>query len=316
MRIAVTGANGFVGRAICGSLAAHGHEVVGIVRGPCAPQTCSHPDWSIATIADFSDRVALAQVMRGAQGVVHAAGLAAISGGAEAVRSKSREGRELVANVSHAAVRAGVERFVLISSIKAVAGHTQGTPITEATKPRPIDTYGMAKLEEESVVRQAHGLAVQIVRPPLLYGPGMKGNMLRLFHAAARRVPLPLGRAANKRDLLFVDTLGDVVAACLRRPHDLLPLVLARDGQALSTAELYRQIAKALGVKARFLPVPAGLVARTLRRLGRDGLAESLYGSLEIDDSATRQALAWAPAIDVRAAMAATAAWYRERRAS
>lgn len=313
MRIAVTGANGFAGRAICQSLVRHGHEVVGVVRLNNGVPAHAQSACEMAAVADYADQDRLTGIMLKAQAVVHAAGLSAIEGRASRMRRCREQGRLLIEHAAKAARRAGVERFVLLSSIKAVGGRTDGVPFHEATPPRPADAYGNAKLEEERLARDVFGAALQIVRPPLLYGPGMKGNMLRLFMAAERGIALPIGTVENKRDVLFVGSLGEVIAACLRRPHIVLPIVTAKDGQALSTAGLYRQIAGAIGTEARFLPVPARLVEGALRWAGRGGLADSLFKSLEIDDRVTRQVLAWAPHLDGASAMAASGVWYRAR---
>jgi UDP-glucose 4-epimerase len=225
------------------------------------------------------------------------------------------------------AARAGVRRFVFVSSVKAMGESSHGA-WTEDTEPRPADPYGQSKLEAESIVLEMApvlGVEVAVLRLPLVYGPGMKGNMLRLFDLVHRGVPLPFGAVRNRRSLAYV---GNVVAGigAMLTSGAAGRVYLISDGAPVSTPELVRHIARALDVPARLVPIPpalfrgAGRVGDWAARFGRSpigtAVVERLIGDLEVDGSRLVREVGFEPAYSIEQGMRETARWYRAARAA
>ena len=190
--------------------------------------------------------------------------------------------------VAAAARRAGARRFVFVSSIKAVGESSAGRPITEADEPAPTDPYGISKLEAERALidyGRESGLEVVVVRPPLVYGPGVRANFLQLMSAIANGVPLPLGSIAARRSLLFVDNLADALVHCTTDPRAVGETFHVTDGRDLSVSELARALATQLHAPARLIPVPVGLLSLAGRLTGRSAQVDRLIGALQLDSS-------------------------------
>jgi UDP-glucose 4-epimerase len=224
------------------------------------------------------------------------------------------------------AAGAGVRRFVFTSSIKA-AGESNTTPWTEATPARPVDPYGISKLEAEVALREIAGrtaMLVPVLRLPLCYGPGIKANMLRLFDAVWRRRPLPLGQVENQRSLLYVGNGVAAIDAVIAAGPAASRLFYVSDDRDLSTPELVRLIGQALGVSPRLVSVPPWLfrlagrggdvLARAIPFPLTSGAVDRLLGSLTVDVSALREVTGWTPPYSVEAGLADTAQWYLDRR--
>ena len=220
------------------------------------------------------------------------------------------DGTRLLARMAAAA---GVQRLLFLSSIK-VNGESTRRPFTEADAPRPEDAYGISKWEAElaliQVARDA-GMQWVILRAPLIYGPGVGANFLRLTHAVARRAPLPLGAIDNRRSLLYVGNLVDGIRVCLSHPGARDQVLLLSDGEDVSSADLVRRLAAALQVRPRLLPVPVPLLRIAGRLTGGAAAVERLSGSLQVDSSRIRAALGWAPPFSLDEGLAETARWYR-----
>ena len=215
--------------------------------------------------------------------------------------------------LARAAAGAGVQRFVFLSSIK-VNGESTRRPFTPADTPRPEDAYGVSKWEAEQALMQvARGTGMQwvILRSPLIYGPGVGGNFLRLMRAVARGVPLPLGAIDNRRSLVYAGSLVDAIRVCLSHPGARDQVFLLSDGEDVSSAELVRRLAAALQVQPRLLSVPVPLLRVVGRLMGRAAAVERLTGSLQIDSSRIRAALGWLPPFSLDEGLAETARWYR-----
>lgn len=197
------------------------------------------------------------------------------------------------------AARAGVRRFVYLSSVK-VNGES-GT-FTEGDRPAPEDAYGISKHEAEVGLRQIAdetGLEVVIIRPPLVYGPGVRANFRALMRAVARGIPLPLGAIDNRRSLVAVDNLADFTLTCIDHPAAAGELFLVSDGEDLSTTDLIRRMARAMGRPARLIPVPAPVLMAAAALVGKRDAARRLTESLQVDISKARQLLNWVPPISV-----------------
>jgi nucleoside-diphosphate-sugar epimerase len=268
MRVAVTGAGGFIGSSLCPFVVAQGHEVQRIQRG---------------------------EFRIDAQAVVHLAGIAHRRAAPEELR---RVNVDLAVQVGRAAAAAGAH-MLFLSTLK-VHGEESDTPLSEASPLAPRDPYARSKLRAEEALRAIPGLRLTVLRPPLAYGPGVKGNFLALLKALARGVPLPLAGVRNRRSLLYVGNLAHAVVRCLEAGHAGRTYLLS-DGAALSSAELCRKLGEALGRPARLFPFPAVFLPRKLR------------GSLFVDDAAIRRELGWAPPSTLQQGLHATARWYRGR---
>jgi len=300
-RILVTGAAGFVGRSVCPELARRGHAVLGIVRtdagAPAGIRTRAVGD--IAPTTDWSGPLREIDV------VIHLA--------ARAHRSGSDADFALeppaAAALARAAARAGVRRLVHLSSIKAVADATpRDLPIAPDAAPHPADAYGRAKLATEQALRNVAaiaGLDLVVVRPPLVYGPGVRANFGALIRLAASGLPLPFAKVDNRRSLIFIGNLVDLICRAAEHPAAAGATVHARDDEEFSTPGLIRVLAAAQGREARLFSAPDSTLAAlgTLPWLG-PRLAR-LIQSLRIDDSDTRAALGWSPPVAAAEGLAA-----------
>lgn len=216
-------------------------------------------------------------------------------------------------NLARQATAAGVKRFAFISSVKVNGEATlPGRPFTAADMPAPQDPYGVSKMEAEQGLRQLSadtGMEVVIIRPPLVYGPGVKANFAALMRAVRRGWPLPLGAVHNQRSLVALDNLVDFIITCITHPQAANQTFLVSDGQDLSTTELVRGMAHAAGVPARLLPVPVWALQAGGALLGKGDAVQRLCGNLQVDISKARSLLGWVPPVSVeeglRRAMAA-----------
>jgi nucleoside-diphosphate-sugar epimerase len=228
---------------------------------------------------------------------------------AAAFRTVNVEGTRSLAK---AAASAGVRRFIFLSSIKAMA--EEGVALTESSAAQPADPYGRSKLEAEQALREIAlrpGMSLFILRPPLVYGPGVGANFRRLLDLVDSGWPLPLGGVRNRRSIIYVGNLADAVACSVRAPEHVQGTYLLHDGEPLSTPDLIRRIADALGRPARLLPVPAPMLEWAAGLLGQQEAWKRLAGSLTIDDRAFRLALGWTPPYTIEDGLRATAIWYR-----
>jgi len=308
-RILVTGAAGFVGRALCSGLVERGHAVLGLSRRPAEPI----PDVELRPIGDIGPRTDWSGHLDRIDIVVHLANRAHRSGRAAADHSEAGAARVL----AHSAAKAGVRRLIHMSSVRAMGEATlPALPLRGTDPPRPRDSYGRGKLAIERALQAAareSGIEIVILRPPLVYGPGVKANFRALMRLVASGLPLPLDGIDNRRSLIFIDNLVDVVGRACLHPAAAGRVLLARDAADLSTPELIRLLAAGLDKRARLFRVPQpGLAAlRQLPMLGR--LLARLTLSLQIDDAETRAALDWRPPVSPEIGLATTAAAFRGR---
>ena len=305
--VVVTGAGGFIGGALVERLAGSGTPVVAVLRRPAA---LSEGAVSVV-LGDITAATEWAPVLAGARALVHVASRAHAPAGDE--QRWSAADAEAAAALARAAKKAGVARLVLLSSIKVLGERTPERPFCVDDPPAPEDAYGRAKARIETAMRAEAGTALAILRPPLVYGPGVKANFLALMRLVDRGLPLPLAAIDNRRSLVFRDNLLDLIATALTHPAAAGGTFLLRDEEEVSTPELVRRIAVALGRRARLFPVPPALLRLAATLAGRAGVADRLVSSLRIDDSATRERLGWRPRVTLDAGLAATARWYRER---
>lgn len=312
MKVLVTGASGFVGSALCGHLLAKGQTVTGAVRNmPENPL----PGVEYRVVSDLSAETNWREALVGMGAVVHCAARVHIM--KETSTDPLAAFREM--NVKGTACLAGqladngVKRFVFISSIKVNGETTSGHPFTADDTPAPKDPYGISKWETEQVLQriaEKTGLEVVIIRPPLVYGPGVRANFLRLMQAVKRGMPLPLGAINNRRSLVALDNLMDLIDTCLNHPAARNQTFLVSDGSDLSTTELVKNMAAALGRPTRLIPVPESLLRVVAKLLGKTSIAQRLCGSLQVDINKTRDMLGWSPPVTGEEALRKTASHF------
>ncbi len=209
---------------------------------------------------------------------------------------------------------AGVKRFVFLSSAKVLGDESGGTPLAEDAPACPGDPYAASKLAAEQALAGLGGeMGVTVLRPPLVYGPGVKANFLALFSAVARGVPLPLAGIRNRRSLVCVDNLAAAINACIESPVAAGRTYNVTDGSPVSTPQLVRAIAAVLGKPPRLFAVPPGVLEACGALLGRAEMVKRLTRSLELDDRAIRAELSWRPVCTFEAGIAQTARWYQSR---
>ena len=297
----MTGAAGFIGDALCRGLVARGHNVLGITRARAEPI----PGAEVRPIGDIGPRTDWSSHLGAAEVVIHLAD-----------RGAPEAARQAAATLARAAAASGVRRLVYMSSVRAMGAVTgPGAPFCPTDPPLPRDAYGRAKLATERLLlaaAQETGLELVILRPPLVYGPNVKANFRALIRLAASGLPLPFAGIDNRRSLIFLDNLVDVGARAAIDPAAAGRVLLLRDTVDLSTRELVCKLAAGLGRPARLFAVPEAAFAmlRPIPALGP--LAARLTLSLQVDDSATRALLDWAPPVPTETALAATARAFRD----
>lgn len=313
MKILVTGASGFIGRAVCAHFVGQGIPVVGAIRrlvgNPLAGveyrlvgNLSSHTDWAGA--------------LNGVEIVVHCAARVH-------VMKEFQNATQLYDDVNvggtlrlgEEAARAGVRRLVFLSSIK-VNGERTSRCFSETDSPAPLDPYAKSKLEAERALfalMRTSPLEVVAVRPPLVYGPGVQANFLQLLRIIYRGVPLPLARIRNRRSFLYVENLASAIYACAVRPAAAGEVFLVGDGTDLSTPELIRALANALGRRSLLINVPLPLLRIFAMLLGRSAALSRLTDSLCVNADKIREVLDWSPPFTMSEGFARTAAWYLAR---
>ncbi len=312
MRILVTGATGFVASSLIPILAGRGHHVRAAVRRPGA-----HPAPDTVAVGDIGPETDWTGALAGIDAVVH---LAARVHQAEeegdpaaALALHRRVNAEGTRRLAEAAAAAGARRMVLVSTIKAVTENGAEELVTDTTPPRPASPYGISKLEAEQALETVSartGLEQVVIRPPLVYGPGVGANFRRLLTLCRRAPPLPLGAIRNRRSLIFVDNLAGAIALCAEHRGAPGHRFLVHDGTVLSTPDLIRAIARALGRPARLFDVPPSLLRTALNLIGRGDAFDRLAASLELDDRAIRGTLGWQPFWSQEDALRVTAEWF------
>lgn len=300
MRILVTGANGFVGRAFCSEALARGAAVRGITRAPYDLPTgvVNMVVGSIDGNTDWMDAFADCEV------VVHLAARVHVI--QETTANPLEEFRRVnvqgTLNLARQAVAAGVRRFVFISSIGVNGAETFEQPFTAEDHAWPHSPYASSKYEAElglQALATETGLEVVIIRPPLVYGFGAPGNFGLLMRWLKCGVPLPLGAIHNERSLVSLDNLIDLIITCLTHPAAANQIFLVSDGHDVSTTELLRHMGQAMGKPARLLPVPVSLIKLGAFLVHRTDVAQRLCGSLQVDISKTRELLGWVPPLSL-----------------
>ena len=315
--VVVTGANGFIGNHVCRRLVESGKEVTACIRTQAdASLLATIPGrLSVHRIPSVGGDGDLARVLSSADAVIHLAGRAhvmreTVAAPLNEFRKVNVGGTETLASI---AAQQGVKRFIYMSSIKVNGEATNGHPFRADDPPGYSDPYGQSKWEAEERLRQiAAGTAMQwvVVRPPLVYGPGVRGNFLTLLRSVFRRLPLPLGSLHNRRSMVSVFNLSDFVCLLLDHPAAANSRFLVSDQHDLSTPDLLRSIAEALDCPSRILPCPELALHMAATMLGRRSVTQRLCSSLVVDTQKTADALRWRAPFTLSWGLSRTAEWF------
>lgn len=299
--VLVTGASGFVGGKLMKRLIVQPTvAVLGAVRTKPVDDSSG-----LIAVSEIDGDTNWFEALQNQRVVVHAAARVHIMDdiAADPLTEFRRVNVAGTLNLARQAATAGVKRFIFISTIKVNGEQTNvGSAFQASDTPAPEDPYGISKLEAEQgllQLAQETGMEVVIIRPPLVYGPGVKGNFASMIKLVAKGLPLPLGGIHNKRSLVALDNLVDLIITCIDHPAAANQVFLAGDGEDLSTTELLRGVGKAMGKPARLIPVPAGLLMAGATVLGKKAVAQRLLGSLQVDISKARDLLGWEPPVSV-----------------
>ncbi|MBM3601326.1 MAG: NAD-dependent epimerase/dehydratase family protein [Alphaproteobacteria bacterium] len=313
-RVLVTGATGFVGRALCPALVEAGYEVVAANRG-----TTILPGIENVRVGPIDGATEWNGVLDRVDTIIHLAGRVHVMRDPEhnpldAFRRINVQGTQRLAE---AATRAGVRRLVFLSSIKVNGEYTTDHPFTETDLPAPIDAYGISKWEAEQDLNaraRAGELETTVLRSPLIYGPGVKGNLYRLLQLCDRGLALPLGGIVNKRSLISLNNLVSALRLCVEAPRAAGKTYLVSDGEDISTSDLIQHICEALGQRARLLPAPQSIFRLAATLGGQAEMVDRLLNSLMIDHGLIERELGWQPREPFEAGINQMADWYRRQR--
>jgi Nucleoside-diphosphate-sugar epimerases len=313
MRVLVTGAGGFVGRKVAAAVSSLGHELLLGLRevAKFSLDGAAYRKLDLVSSVE-SDYEFLSCV----DVVIHTAARVHIMDDRTldplaAFRAVNYLGTMKLAE--HCVTR-GVKRFIFISSIKVNGDATPlGNPFSELDFPEPADAYGLSKFEAETALlelAEKTNMEVVIIRPPLVYGPGVKANFKYLMNWLYKGLPLPLGAIHNKRSLVYIDNLVSLITTCIAHPAAANNIFLAGDGEDLSTPDLLRRMGAALGRPAKLIPVPSWLLNLVSSAIGKSDVAQRLCGSLQVDISKSKRVLGWIPPVSVNKALKDTALAY------
>jgi len=310
--VLVTGATGFVGRHLCERLLRDGYDVRKAVRR-------LHEGGREYLVGEINSRTDWIAVLAGVDTVYHLAARVHVGceKSAEALEASREVNLHGTVRLARSCAAAGVSRFVFASTVKVNGEQTAMEPFSERDMPAPQDAYSIAKMEAESALKEISnetGLEVVIIRPPLVYGAGVGANFMRLVRLIDRRIPLPFALVDNRRSLVYVGNLVDAMICCGTHSLASGEIFMVSDGEDISTAELIRRIAAALGVRARLWPCPAYLLRIGAHLAGMSSEVERLLGSLAVDSSKIGRQLDWHPPYSMAQGLAEVSQWYRSAR--
>jgi nucleoside-diphosphate-sugar epimerase len=309
LKILVTGASGFVGAAICRQLTSESKNFLPVHRdgqqlGSSIGSINGSTDWSNALkeISHVIHTAARVHVMKGK--------------GTDSLSKFRKVNVEGTLNLARQCAESGVKRFIFISSIKVNGEQTtNGMAFTEKDEPRPCDPYAISKHEAEERLRNLAletSMEVVVIRPPLIYGPGVKANFLSLMKIVKAGFPLPLGRIDNKRSMVSLDNIVDIIITCLTHSKAGNQTFLISDGESLSVTQLLNRLASAMDLPSRLIPIPSPYLQFGLRIIGKQSIANRLLGSLQIDNTKIKTMLNWSPILNVDEGLRKTVKFFIE----
>ncbi len=313
-RVLVTGANGFVGQVLCQLLVDKGISVKAVVRS-------SESHAGSISIGEINGDTNWQDALIGIDCVVHLAARVHVMNESaanplNAFRHVNTAGSEKLARD---AAKAGVKRLIYLSTIKVNGEQTYGVPFNEKVEHTPVDPYALSKWEAENSLRRISiesGMEIVIIRAPLVYGPGVKGNFLTLLKLVSKGLPLPFASVKNKRSLVALSNLVDLIRECIVNPRAAGEIFLVSDGEDLSTAELIKVIALKMGKPSRLIPIPLPLLNVGATIIGKRSVARRLLGSLQVDSSSAHRVLGWVPPYSVEHEIDRVVDWHREKNCS
>lgn len=304
--ILITGINGFVGHGLAAALQGSDQLVKGTIRSAEGSKGRVEPAAQVFVTCDIGPETDWSEALVGVDVVVHLVARVHVMDdlAADPLAEFRKVNTAGTLNLARQAVAAGVKRFVFVSSIKVNGEGTgdRGAAFSEEDVPCPQDAYAVSKWEAEkglTAIAEETGLEVVIIRPPLVYGPGVKANFRLLMKWVQRGVPLPLGAVHNKRSFVALDNLVSFIIHCMGHPKAANEVFLISDGEDVSTTELLQKMARAFGKRPFLLPVPVGLMAFSAGLLGKRDVANRLFGSLQVDSSRARDLLGWKPVVSM-----------------
>ena len=310
MRIFLTGATGFVGSEVLERLTQENHEVLALVRKKLLEPT-ENVQLIVADLSKLED--ISSEMLSGVNAVVHTAARTHVMKDetVDLLEEYRKVNRDATLGLANLAEKSGVQRFVYISSVKVNGELTRpGEYFVPDAVDVPSDPYGLSKYEAElgllEIARKTE-MEVVIIRPPLVYGPGVKGNFASMVNLIKKGIPLPFGTIFNQRSLIALDNLVDFIALCAdrrRSPKAANHVFLVSDGEDVSTSQLLRRVGSAYGVKSRLLPIPVGLMKLLFRLLGKGAVSDRLFGSLQVDITKTTDLLGWKPVVTMNQQLA------------
>lgn len=322
MKILITGASGFIGAHLTRYLASIDHELLVMTRSKDAISSIVAGKVKCKQVGDISALSNWGPYLKDMDAVIHLANRAHVMHESDAnplalYRSINTDG---TLQLARQAAAAGVKRFIFISSVKVNGESTlPGQKFSPVSENIPTDPYGLSKYEAEQGLKEINlktSMEVVIIRPPLIYGPGVKANFLKMMQWVEKGVPLPLGSITNQRSLLGIDNLLDFISVCLTHPKAAGQTFLISDDHDVSTTELLKEITAAMHCPSRLLPIPHFILEKTLIMLGQGHIAERLCASLQLDISLAKTLLAWKPPYSFRDQMSKTVAAYLSERSS
>jgi len=312
--VLVTGANGFIGDTLCRKLLSDGFQVRGAVR---SNKSSSLPEGiEPRVIADIHAQTDWTENLRGVDSIVHLAARVHVmhDTATDPLADYLKVNVKGTEQLARAAVESGVKRFIFLSTVK-VNGEENVRPYREIDPPAPLNSYAISKLQAEQQLKKiatASGMELVILRPPLVYGPGVKANFLALIKIVAKGVPLPLASLRNRRSFIYLENLVDVIVTCCNHSDASGKVFMVSDGEDVSTPELIRRISLTLKKKTRLFPFPPILLFILGRMLGKRQTVDRLIGSLAVDITKIKNELDWHPPFTMASGLEKTADWFKE----
>lgn len=306
MKIMLTGANGFIGKSLLHLLIEKNYHLAALVRSRIGLEKL--PGVDIWLTESFATQYLVKLNFSGLDCLIHLAARAHVINDSSynSLAEFRQTNTEATLQLAKQAALAGVKRFIFLSSI-GVNGISNIRPFNVADKPAPVEEYAVSKLEAEIGLKQIAaetGMEVVIIRPPLVYGANAPGNFGKLAKLAQKNLPLPLGAIHNKRSLVALDNLVDLIVTCIDHPNAANQTFLVSDDQDVSTTELLKLMTRAAGKKPRLLPVPMSWLKLAGKLTGKQAVIDRLCGNLQVDITHTKQTLGWTPPVTVEEGIA------------